>query len=180
MIGPNTDKRVVQLDENEHNQIPQGLKHSVSRKSCSRIHFWPPTLDVCQGRKIEFFNFFSTRQISMKICMRCCFYICFAMFALSRLHEPHFYVFCHHDPKKVPKGGQVLSFPVVRWKNMITMRKSIKNYGDPESGWILEPTLNRRKIGPKGPRPYRVEDPPVCQCCPPEQIPKESASHHVK
>ena len=59
------------------------------------------------------------------------------------------------------------------------MRKSIKNFGNPESGWILEPTLNRRKIGPKGPRPHRVEDPPVFQCCPPEPIRKESASHHV-
>ena len=45
-------------------------------------------------------NFFSRRQIDLKICMRSYFCIYFCLAALARLLHVHFCVFCHDDHQK--------------------------------------------------------------------------------
>ena len=63
--------------------------------------------------KIKIFNFFSCRQISMKICMQCYFHAWIYIFAVSRLLRILFRVFCHRDTEKVPKSARVPKVPVV-------------------------------------------------------------------
>ena len=82
-------------------------------------------------------------------------------------------------PKNAKKVPVFQGLPWSGEKIVKTMRNYIENYQGREKVWNPEPTSNGRTTASKGPGPYRVEDPLVFHCCPPEPIRKESASHHV-
>ena len=62
-------------------------------------------------------NFFSSRQIDLKIGMWSDFCINFDLVALARFLHVNFCVFCHHDLKNGPKRAEIPSLPVPPQKN---------------------------------------------------------------
>ena len=131
-------------------------------------------------------NFFSSRQIDLKICMWSYFLHIFCFISLTRLLDVHFSVFCHNDPQNVTNRVSPvhLSGPSTE-KSWTPCERSSKIMGilSPNDFWNVVWMWKNRS---KGVQAIQSGGPPRFSNVAPQRrfgrrvlrTMKESASHH--